>query len=655
MGWLRWGGFVCGVMMGIAVLVGEARFGGAQEVQLGSSPEDAVSASGVQASEWVTTSTVGWVRVESIREVVLQWRGALQLSDRARQAWGVWSRSRSGRKEASLLHPGPATGWEWEEVETHAGPGWIFGFLDAKGRVQCVSWLEFESSAMQEAFRERWMVLRGGETEFKSWVSGGLAGVGEGRVVKGWEGAEQGRGALAVIGDGIVLCHSGEVLRAWLESVESNRVTSKGVDESGAGAADPVEKEFDVEEWGQQSEGSPIRFWCSPQRWMERQEIGEGEPLQGGVFGKGTRASRWLATAKLWEVVALRSIGGSVHWDAAEREWVVTYRGEFREPLSGAWRLLELQSRAWTGIPPWVRRDADGWSLAWIDRQPWFEGVRSAMDRIIDPTQPGIFDDVLDSLLTDPDGPKINIRRELIDHLGPQVLHAQRHVTQADDEVDAQSMWVIELQDAPSATQVFERFFDGDDAVKREEQGAGILWIAEPGESILFAFGSEDEGVYHCMGIRGSAWWIANDIAWLREAWRESDALQENTKSDEEVAGASVVWSWERGGGEGESQRSALVQVEDWSRSLESAWKAAERGLPEAMLQGSGVGIGAGATQLRWLQDWVLGQSVDGGMFDSRLPDWEDVRGSLGVWSHRLQRDVGGVQGELRWRRAAGK
>src|SRR4029079_10721335 len=64
---------------------------------------------------------------------------------------------------------------------------------------------------------------------------------------------------------------------------------------------------------------------------------------------------------------------------------------------------------------PWVPRELASYSTFNIDMKNAFEASSTLVNEIIGDE---VFEDVLDSILTDPNGPRIDIRKDLIAHLG---------------------------------------------------------------------------------------------------------------------------------------------------------------------------------------------------------------------------------------------
>ncbi len=132
-----------------------------------------------------------------------------------------------------------------------------------------------------------------------------------------------------------------------------------------------------------------------------------------------------LEAADRMGLTALQGVAGSIRFDAAEPcEWSVEAALIVKRPYQGAMRSLELRPGPLPEFPDWIAADVTG-----ADRWRWdfalaMQGFGTLYDQANEPGPDGegLFQDVLDGLRDDPEGVQVDLRRELFEQLGPEVI-----------------------------------------------------------------------------------------------------------------------------------------------------------------------------------------------------------------------------------------
>lgn len=70
---------------------------------------------------------------------------------------------------------------------------------------------------------------------------------------------------------------------------------------------------------------------------------------------------------------------------------------------------------------PWVPRDVATYSTGYVDILNAFDNFDSLFDHVVGQGEEGIWQDVLETIYEDPNGPQIHLRDELVRYLGPRV------------------------------------------------------------------------------------------------------------------------------------------------------------------------------------------------------------------------------------------
>jgi hypothetical protein len=109
------------------------------------------------------------------------------------------------------------------------------------------------------------------------------------------------------------------------------------------------------------------------------------------------------------------------------------------------------------------------------------------------PTGQGIFQDMLAGLRDDPEGPKVDLVRDLFPHLGPAMLQAgDCHESKGKVKETRRTMLILECRNHDAVAKTLTRFYGADDAIRRQTIEQGTLWTIGEGRSLLFE-GSEGE------------------------------------------------------------------------------------------------------------------------------------------------------------------
>ena len=121
---------------------------------------------------------------------------------------------------------------------------------------------------------------------------------------------------------------------------------------------------------------------------------------------------------------AIRGVGGFVSFSAGEHE--ILHRtfvyappvNKVGEKYNLAARMLDFPNGVSMTPQDWVPREVTNYLTLHWDMKKAFENSKSLVDEAAGAP---VFDDVIDSLKSDPNGPRIDLRKDLIDHMGKRV------------------------------------------------------------------------------------------------------------------------------------------------------------------------------------------------------------------------------------------
>jgi hypothetical protein len=172
---------------------------------------------------------------------------------------------------------------------------------------------------------------------------------------------------------------------------------------------------------------------------------------------------------------AVLGIGGFVDFASEGYELVHRTAIYAPKPYIKSMKMAELPNAAQFAPQPWVPRDIATYTTFYIDIVNAFDIFGPLFDELIAQGEEGAWkNDVLPGLEA-PDGPNINLRRELIEKLGQRIsvlTDYQLPITTSSERL----MIAIEVKDAEAVRKAMEKLFKGDKTVARRNVKDQIIW-----------------------------------------------------------------------------------------------------------------------------------------------------------------------------------
>ena len=233
-------------------------------------------------------------------------------------------------------------------------------------------------------------------------------------------------------------------------------------------ALDPDFKASAVAISGEESPG--VHFFLRPFALWEAQ--------RGPVGHRDDTADR-LASARRLGFDAIRAVGGRWSWrSAGDVEWELRSHLLAERPLEKAMRLASLIEGPLPPAPDWLTRDL---ASAWMMRLDFANAMRGFGNWHDESTEPGpdgegLFDDLLNALRDDPEGVRLDLRKDVFERLGPAAIHA----TEREDW-----LYSIEAIDPPALIESLNRYYRGDRRVTRDVVASHHIWSTGERESLF--------------------------------------------------------------------------------------------------------------------------------------------------------------------------
>ena len=155
--------------------------------------------------------------------------------------------------------------------------------------------------------------------------------------------------------------------------------------------------------------------------------------------------------------------------------------------------------------PTWVPGDVGGWTALQWDIQTAFKAAESLVDDIVG--DKGVYDDVIASLKEDPDGPQIDVEKDLVACLGTRVSLITDHIEPLGPDAE-RLVIAMETTDEARVAATIAKVMDADGDMARIELGGHAAWelidrshaipqleVETPGGAITHA-DEEDSGAH---------------------------------------------------------------------------------------------------------------------------------------------------------------
>ena len=135
--------------------------------------------------------------------------------------------------------------------------------------------------------------------------------------------------------------------------------------------------------------------------------------------------------------------------------------------------MLRFPNAAGLAPAAWVPANAGSWaSLQW-DIANAFDSMQPLVDDVVG--EEGVFEDVIASLEEDPDGPQIDVRNDLIRHLGKRCAVASDHETPIDPDCE-RMLIAIETTNPDAVAAVIAKGMTSEADVRTVKSGEHVIW-----------------------------------------------------------------------------------------------------------------------------------------------------------------------------------
>ncbi len=418
----------------------------------------------------------------------------LERTDIGKQLSGpLWQTVLAKQKTAnagSLLNPRPWLGLDWQDISGIDQAGAVAAILDSNRETSLLFLAKLGPNADKHPFVQRWMENQGGLSRFLT------VSTNDGTKFYSLrsDGKSKSSACIAIGSQWTCLSSSSQAVQQWLGSP-----TMKSMQASALPAS--IQPAFESGTWG----NGETRFWLSPWALLNNYAAKKEPKLQ--------------RSAKLFGLDGLGVLSGALMPPSpTDASWKLNYSLQLPPPLAKGLAMFSFKSGPMVE-PPKILTDAmDQVAISYLDMKPWFQGLSHAVDQMIDEETPGNFADLVDSLLTDPEGPKVDVRKELIYPSGPLMFNFGG--TSPDKKNPGQlqhnQIWAVLLPEATKASVTVNKLFENDKDIQAEQIGPFRVWSTVNDESLFVAVGKGENQTISAAAIDEKYLYLSTDTMWLK-------------------------------------------------------------------------------------------------------------------------------------------
>ena len=211
-----------------------------------------------------------------------------------------------------------------------------------------------------------------------------------------------------------------------------------------------------------------------------------------------------FSTLKQQGFDAIRGIGGVVSMKAEEQETVYRTFIHTQTPYRLAMRMLDFPNNTQFTPPAWMPKDLARCTMFNVNPLAIFDNFGVLFDELVMPGEEGLWQSILNDLRDDPHGPQIDVREELVAHLGNRIMGMSRY--EKPITVKSESLVVaVELKPGRESALYagIEKLFGKDNEMQAVEYKSYKIWHRKPMEEAWIQtiegipplFGFEDTGI----------------------------------------------------------------------------------------------------------------------------------------------------------------
>lgn len=212
----------------------------------------------------------------------------------------------------------------------------------------------------------------------------------------------------------------------------------------------------------------------------------------------------YLITAQRLGLSGIPEVGGRFAFDQNESQFESTFELIATRPYLKAMRALKMKPGPMMPLPVWIDDRAERVTMWRWDFAEAIRAIGSVFDEISypGPDGDGLFDQMIESLATDPEGPKIDLRKDLFPLLGPHFTEATFELTASPGELpQSVTLTEVECVKDKQVAAILKSYVAGDAEVKAEKIAGYDVWSTDDDGALFAAGESKAAMTIRCVAV----------------------------------------------------------------------------------------------------------------------------------------------------------
>ncbi|MHB9046492.1 MAG: hypothetical protein ACYC35_11170 [Pirellulales bacterium] len=211
----------------------------------------------------------------------------------------------------------------------------------------------------------------------------------------------------------------------------------------------------------------------------------------------------------MWQVLkdqgfsAIQGVGGYVNFAVGKYEVVHRTAVFAPPPYVMAMKMLVLPNAASPPPPTWVPGDVATYTTMSLDVVNAFDNVGTLFDQLVGNGEP-VWDDTLQSLKDDPNGPQLDLRKDLVRHLGKRVTILTDYV-QPITTASERKLYAVETTNEKALAAAVNRALEGDPTAHKRQFEGHVIWEIIEEDQALPTVQVDHPGFTSIEGARAAA------------------------------------------------------------------------------------------------------------------------------------------------------
>lgn len=172
---------------------------------------------------------------------------------------------------------------------------------------------------------------------------------------------------------------------------------------------------------------------------------------------------------------ALKSLGGHVNFAVGQYDLLHRTAAYAPKPYEKAMRMLVFPNGENLKPQSWVPADVATYITVNWDMKNAFEMASTLFDELFGEGEEGVFEDTLESIRTDPNGPGIDIRKDMIAHIGSRatmIVDLALPITTTSERM----LFAADTTNEKALAVTIQKSMEGDPTVTRREFEGHTIW-----------------------------------------------------------------------------------------------------------------------------------------------------------------------------------